>query len=96
MEKIILVIYVDIRDVDNFEVKDYINSVVGALKNGEGDNITTFYVPIKSETRIECINPKLVSKEDYQQAKKALETNDKKVKSLIDHWFNGVRINLKY
>ncbi len=40
----------------------------------EDDNISHYIIPITDgESRIECLNPKLVSEEDYLEAKKVLE-----------------------
>ena len=49
------------------------------------DNIISFYIPIQNgETRVECINPKLVSKEDFSEAKKVLERNQEIVNEIIN------------
>lgn len=72
MDKIILVCYVDISMMDNEDVPMYMNEVAAILKR-ENDQILHYLVPIKSESRIECLNPKLVSEEDYAEAKAILE-----------------------
>ena len=37
------------------------------------DDILNFVLPVREETRIECINPKLVSEENYTVALEKLE-----------------------
>jgi hypothetical protein len=39
------------------------------------ENIICYFIPVQTETRIECINPKIVSEEDYKQALEVLERN---------------------
>lgn len=85
MEKIILVYYVYVGDMSPNEVEDFINQLNNGLSSIESqNNILSFIVPTKTEnTKIECINPKLVSDEDYKHAKKVLSNCKKKMNNFI-------------
>ena len=83
MEKIILVFYIDIRDLKYSEIRNYLNNVKDALKS-DSDNEKQIFIPIHGESRIECLNPKMVSENDYKQAKEILEKNEKIVKELFE------------
>ena len=74
MEKLILVHYVNAPKSSCERYSDQLP---------EDDNISHFIIPIiEGESRIECLNPRLVSDEEYQKAKKVLEniTNIQKEK----------------
>jgi hypothetical protein len=73
-EKLILIAYFRISEKST---KEQINKVIENLSVGFDqafkDQYHCFYIPAyEGDTRIECINPKLVSEEDYKKAKEAL------------------------
>lgn len=75
-EKIILIFYINVGNVDDIDVSTYINEIADNFKPNKGDEMIHYYIPIRDgETRVECINPKLVSDEDYQMAKESLDEN---------------------
>lgn len=82
MDKLILVIYVNVakqspRDIDETmqRVRDHLDP--------KDENILSYYMPVFSgDNRVECINPKLVSEDDYVQAKEALDTMIEKLKTI--------------
>jgi len=84
MEKIILVHYITIGNMATNDVSRFMKEMVERFKlNGE-DNIISYFIPIRDgDTRIECINPKLVSEEDYKQAIEVLDRNQKIVDEIV-------------
>ena len=83
-EKLILVIYYNIANIDDAEIPEILQNVSKSCEFAKDDSILFFLVPVyDSETRIECINPKLVSEDEYQQAKGACE----KIKEILDKQF---------
>lgn len=81
MEKLILVYYVAIDDMNSKDIDDYLRSLGEDFRN---DEIIQYIIPIKhGESRIECLNPRLISEEDYKQAKELLERNQKIVDDLV-------------
>jgi len=84
MEKIILVHYINIGNIDRNDISQYMNEIVKMFSPKDGDNIIAYFIPIhEGETRVECINPKLVSEEDFAEAKKVLDRNQKIVDNLV-------------
>lgn len=77
MDKIILIHYIDISEVHRTEVEQYITEVVNNISNDpslKSDDIIKYFITTKEGgTRVECINPKLVSEEDFKEAKEALD-----------------------
>jgi len=84
MEKIILVHYINIGNIDGNDVSKIMEDVVKKLSPKEEDNIISYWIPVREgETRVECINPKLVSQEDFTEAKQVLDRNQKIVNDII-------------
>lgn len=88
MEKIILVYYINVGNLSYKDVNKFMEDIVVKLSPKEEDNIISYYIPIKDgDTRLECINPKLVSEEDYSESKKVLDRNQEIVNKIIN-WDN--------
>ncbi len=84
MEKIILVHYINVGNIDGNDVSKIMEDVVKKFSPKEEDNIISYWIPVREgETRVECINPKLVSQEDFTEAKQVLERNQKIVNDII-------------
>ena len=67
-DKMILSFYIDTRGIDNSDMGAYLDSVRQAMSSqieGQGsDDIIVFFIPIEGESRVECINPVLVTEEE--------------------------------
>jgi hypothetical protein len=84
MEKIILVHYINIGNIDGNNVSKIMEDVVKKFSPKEEDNIISYWIPVREgETRVECINPKLVSQEDFTEAKLVLDRNQEIVNDII-------------
>ena len=84
MEKIILIHYINIGNIDDTDVQRLMEDVANKLQPKPEDNIISYLIPIREgETRVECVNPKLVSEEDFSQAKEVLDRNQKIVNDII-------------
>jgi hypothetical protein len=84
MEKIILVHYINVGNIDGNDVSKIMEDVVKNFSPKEEDNIISYWIPVREgETRVECINPKLVSQEDFTEAKQVLDRNQKIVNDII-------------
>lgn len=82
MEKIILVHYIDVGNMPASEVHEHMLKIQKMLYREEQDTVN-YIVPIQGQTRIECLNPKLVSEEEYAKAKEMLDRNQKIVDELV-------------
>ena len=89
MEKIILVHYINIGNMDYNDVNKFMEEIAEKFSLKEEDNIISYWIPVNNgETRVECINPKLISEEDYLEAKKVLDRNQEIVNEIIN-WKNN-------
>lgn len=85
MEKIILVHYINIGNMDYSDIDKFMEEITVKFSPKEEDNIISYWIPVNNgETRVECINPKLVSEEDYSEAKKVLDRNQEIVNEIIN------------
>ncbi len=87
MEKIVLVHYINISDWDKETISKNFNKYSDILKNGKDyEYLINFILPThEGEHRIECINPKMVSPKEYEQAMLKLD----KVKEKCDEFLKG-------
>jgi hypothetical protein len=84
-EKIILIHYINVGNIDGNNMSEMMENVVNKFSPKEEDNIISYWIPVREgETRVECINPKLVSEEDFTEAKQVLDRNQKIVNDIIN------------
>ena len=84
-EKIILIHYINVGNIDGNNVSEMMENVVKKFSPKEEDNIISYWIPVREgETRVECINPKLVSEEDFTEAKRVLDRNQEIVNDIIN------------
>ena len=86
--KIILVIYVNIENLKDADVAPYMNQLTQTVVFD--NSILRLFIPIrKGETRIECINPKRISDEDYTKVSEIVEKADKVLNDILNNTNNG-------
>ena len=82
MEKIILVAYINVKDMPISITLEILESARENL-GPKDDNILFYVVPVtEHDNKIECLNPKLVSEQDFLEAKKSLDIIQEKLNSL--------------
>jgi len=92
MEKIILVHYINVGNIYTNDVSKIMEDVMEKFSPKEEDNIISYWIPVREgETRVECINPKLVSEEDFTEAKQVLERNQEIVNNIIK-WRDNLEV----
>ena len=88
MDKIIIVHYVWVGNAAIEQVEKTLDRLKNNFQHLE-DNIISYWIPIKEgDSRVECINPKLVSEEDFNQAKLALDKAQLKIDEIVKAWNN--------
>lgn len=72
-DKLFLVIYLNIASIPSEDVIEYINKVTEVIKFD--DSVQRLIVPVRGEeTKIECINPVLLTEEQYKDAEEKINT----------------------
>jgi len=85
MDKIILVYYIGVKTVTPKDINLYLHNIKDLIFIDD-ENVIRYIIPVMNtnETRIECLNPKIVSKKDYTHTKKIIENNQKIVDKLVN------------
>ena len=82
-DKLFIIIYVDVRNVNRADVSEYLRPIANATVFDE--SVIRLIIPTRdSETRVECINPVLLTEEQYEETKKRIEGLAEKVKEALD------------
>lgn len=87
MDKIILVHYINVGDSSPASVSDLMLNITKSL-TGQDDVLHYIYPIREGDTRVDCINPKLVTGNEYKYASEVLSFNEKLVKTIIDKNMN--------
>lgn len=80
MNKPILVSYLDVRGMSHQQSNEYMQRVRRIVEYEE--NIFHYLIPIKGETRVECVNPVLATEEEYNKIKQLIEEYQEKLNRL--------------
>jgi len=80
-DKIILIFYIDVRHIDDDDLNQYLHDVSKVISNN--DNIINYIMPVMSDTKVECLNPKIVTEEDFNKAKNVLDRNQEIINEFI-------------
>lgn len=72
-DKLFIVIYADVRGIHDSDVVSYIKAIASSIKYDE--SIVKLIIPTReSETRVECINPVLMTEEQYKDVEDKINT----------------------
>jgi hypothetical protein len=74
-DKLILVHYVAVGNHTRQRAVEELSEFMKMVP--KDDSVLTYVLPTLDDTRVECINPKLVSEEDYGKIKDVLDRNQK-------------------
>ena len=80
--KLFIVIYVDVRGIHDSDIVSYIEAIASSIKYDE--SIAKLIIPTRdSETRVECINPVLLSPAQYEETDRTFKSLKKKFEEAI-------------
>ena len=73
-DQLILVNYINVKNVDAKDIQKFIADVVDSAKDMFDDTVAVLHVPVvDSESRIECINPKYIVQDNKDWEEKINE-----------------------
>jgi hypothetical protein len=79
--KPILVFYFNVDELSTEKIAENSFKLNEMLKTEELNKYITFIIPVRNQpTKVECINPVLVSKKEYNIVKETLEKTEKILK----------------
>ena len=94
MDKIILAHYINVGNVSPQKVAEIMSEVSKSLV-GQDDVLHYIYPITQGDTRVDCINPKLVTGEEYKYAKEVLSFNESLVKTIISKNMNDFNFGMQ-
>ena len=78
-DKLFIIIYMNVGSVNSADVPVYLEEIERATRFDE--SIVRLIIPVREgETRVECVNPKLLNEENYKEVEETIE----KIKKLLD------------
>jgi hypothetical protein len=82
MNKVLVVIYVGIKDLNPGQVQEYFSKIYENLPSKE-EGFFSFVLPDKESDsiKVECLNPVLLDESEYAKAKEKLDRLNEKIKS---------------
>lgn len=90
--RLILVFYIDVSRVYSDDVPAYMYELAADLSKND-DGTDKYFIPIyEGDSRLECINPVMISEEEYAEVKRKIDEIDKIFKDLIKD-NNNVKTN---
>jgi len=91
MEKLILVFYINIEHIDGYDIPEYMDNISKSLSAKNGDDILSYFIADYGiKNRVECINPKLVTEEEYSKAKNILQELEEQMFKYIKEQEGGL------
>jgi hypothetical protein len=97
MEKdTLFVVYVPCGGLSRGEANKVMRAARDMAQNHKPDNATVWLFPSEAdEYRVECVNPKLVTEEEYSKARKSLNEIEEELKKLNPDWVSGLADSTK-
>ena len=88
-DKIFFAVYVGVKQIDSYDIAEYIDRVARSVVNPQDDSVEFFFIPRLStdDTEITCLNPVRVSDEAYQE----MEIRVEKYKVAIDKFLKNLK-----
>ena len=86
-DKIFLVFYVGLNHILQEDRPAYFNEIVQFFINAFDETIKPILIPdvTSDKTKVECINPKLITEAEYCDVQELIDKSDKIIKKLKDY-----------
>lgn len=93
-DKIILVFYVGCKMLPKYDIPYYINKLASSFDRLKDETVESIFIPCTEEvdSRVECINPKLVTEEVYDEVNKIVGDFKYHYKEFVDNINNTFTI----
>jgi hypothetical protein len=85
IEQIILVHYIDVGNISMEDVEPHIQKIAIKMRPKPEEQCHSYFIPIRNgDTRVECINPKLIGEDEFKKAKDTLDKAQEEFTKVID------------
>lgn len=80
---LIMILYLDIRNLSIYKIEKTICDINRQLNKSKDPFEKWYLIPINGESKIECLNPKLLSENEYQKVKEQFDKNQEKINKIL-------------
>jgi len=85
IEQIILVHYINVGNISMEDVEPFIQKIAIKMRPKPEEQCHSYFIPIRNgDTRVECINPKLIGEDEFKKAKDTLDKAQEEFIKVID------------
>lgn len=84
MDKVILVFYIGVKDLSKEVAKQWMQKLSAQIQADKDCKNYIIPIPNSNEIKVECINPKLVSQEEFNQASLKLSQMNAFIDTLLN------------
>ena len=85
-DKLILVFYINVADIDRADVIEYLNDARKGLADFLDESIISYFIPVEEEeSHLECINPVKLEGTEYEK----LDEANKKFSEVLENLTNN-------
>ena len=85
IEQIILVHYINVGNISMEDVEPFIQKIAIKMRPKPEEQCHSYFIPIRNgDTRVECINPKLIGEDEFKKAKDTLDKAQEEFTKVID------------
>lgn len=85
IEQIILVHYINVGNISMEDVEPFIQKIAIKMRPKPEEQCHSYFIPIRNgDTRVECINPKLIGEDEFKKSKDTLDKAQEEFTKVID------------
>ena len=87
-DKLFLIIYINVGSISDIDVSAFLKNFAEAITFD--DSVMRLIIPVRGEeTRVECINPVLLTEEQYKETEEKIKGLREKVEEALKTLKNG-------
>jgi len=85
-DKLILVFKINVNNIDPIDAYAYIDEIAAHFTPKEDEDAVAYFVPIRHDTEhpVECINPKLLTDDEFEHVTERLNNIEKAYKEFME------------
>jgi len=85
---LILVYYIDVREIDTPDIRMYVNGISDKLL--DADIYKQYFLPVKFDSKIECINPRVMKQDEYADVINRLDNAKKDYQTFMEDMLKDI------
>ena len=83
----ILIFYINVGDGSMDSIQQTMAKVKNAMSKNQPKGWIYYFFPVRTETKVECVNPQLINEKEYDEIKKEIDKLNQRVADVL----NGIK-----